>query len=259
MADDNLLYDVALSFAGEDRAYPEELSRLLRPHGVRVFYDLAEQSSLWGKDLYQHLAEVYGKRSKYCIVFVSAKYIQKLWTKHELRQAQARSFTLDREYILPVRLDDTVLPGLPMTVGYVDLRSTAISQIALLLLDKLGIQGVGLQDEVERASWDGELVSYNGQEMASFWPKRIERSQAKTQALIGRVYERVPYGAEDYFAEEGWTPKSTCKDCGVLVGQLHVPGCDVERCPSCGGQALSCGCEWTDFTPEEAEAWKNRD
>lgn len=33
-----------------------------------------------------------------------------------------------------------------------------------------------------------------------------------------------------------------CHDCGAPVGALHVPGCDVERCPRCGNQAVGCDC-----------------
>lgn len=33
-----------------------------------------------------------------------------------------------------------------------------------------------------------------------------------------------------------------CHDCETEEGRLHNFGCDMERCPFCGGQLISCGC-----------------
>lgn len=33
-----------------------------------------------------------------------------------------------------------------------------------------------------------------------------------------------------------------CHDCNVAPGGFHHPGCDMESCPRCGGQLISCGC-----------------
>lgn len=38
------------------------------------------------------------------------------------------------------------------------------------------------------------------------------------------------------------TGKKLCHDCGVDTGYWHHPGCDMEKCPRCGGQLISCGC-----------------
>jgi len=130
-------YDVALSFAGEDRPLAGKLAGLLHARHIRVFYDEYEKASLWGKDLYQHLNEVYQKQARYCVIFLSASYRAKLWTNHELKSAQARAFAESREYILPVRLDDTEVPGVLETAAYIDLRSTEVEKLADLLEAKL--------------------------------------------------------------------------------------------------------------------------
>ena len=115
-------YDVALSFAAEDREHAEALRDLLKAAGYEPFYDEDELADLWGKNLYDYLSSVYKDRARYCVMFLSKHYERKLWTNHERQMAQARAFQENREYILPVRLDDTEIPGIPPTVGYLDLR-----------------------------------------------------------------------------------------------------------------------------------------
>lgn len=40
-----------------------------------------------------------------------------------------------------------------------------------------------------------------------------------------------------------------CGDCEVAPGEFHQRGCDVEQCPFCGGQLISCGCCYKAFYP----------
>jgi len=135
-------YDIAISYASEDRVVAEEISKCLTANGVRVFYDRNAdiQASLWGKDLYGYFAELYSKRARYCLVIISANYAKKAWTKHELRAAQERALkesVESREYILPLRLDDTEITGIFSTVGYVDWREIRVDSIVRYLLMKL--------------------------------------------------------------------------------------------------------------------------
>jgi TIR domain len=130
-------YDIALSFAGENRPYVEEVADELKAAGVSVFYDKFETANLWGKNLIEHLAEIYAN-SRFVVMFVSKEYVEKAWTTHERRHAQERALFAQDEYILPARFDDTAVPGMTNTVAFQDLRCTTPRQLVELILAKLG-------------------------------------------------------------------------------------------------------------------------
>jgi hypothetical protein len=148
-------YAVCLSFAGEDRKYVAEVAEHLKSLGIEHFYDVNEQAELWGKDLSEHLDDIYRKNSRFCVMFVSEHYVRKMWTIHERRSALARGLqNPEQEYVLPVRFDDTEVPGLRPSVGYLDLRTRTPRELAEMIAKKVGV-AVGAQ----QPGWEYQLFS----------------------------------------------------------------------------------------------------
>jgi hypothetical protein len=135
-------YDVVLSYASEDRVYVEKVASALKASDARVFYDRYEEASLWGKDLLEHFDSVYRNDGRYCVMFISKAYAEKMWTRHERRSALARGLESNREYVLPARFDDTKVEGLRPTTAYIDLRRVSPDEFTRLVLQKLG-RGTG--------------------------------------------------------------------------------------------------------------------
>lgn len=138
-------YDIALSFAGEDRPYVEMVAENLKERGVRFFYDKYANCDLWGKNLYDHFSEIYRLKAKFILMFCSKFYAEKIWPNHERRAAQARAIEASSEYILPARFDDTNIPGLLPTVAYIDLRKMSPIEVSLLVCQKLGIDTLAIK------------------------------------------------------------------------------------------------------------------
>jgi hypothetical protein len=130
-------FDVAISFAGTEREYALKLAQIVRDAGYAVFYDDFYPEQLWGKNLTIFFDEIFRKKARYCVMFVSKEYQARKWTSHEARSAQARALEeKGNEYILPIQVDGTELEGLLPTTGYVPI-ATGIDRISDMLIKKL--------------------------------------------------------------------------------------------------------------------------
>ncbi|GLY37280.1 hypothetical protein Amsp01_033040 [Amycolatopsis sp. NBRC 101858] len=131
-------YDIAVSFAGEDRELVRDVVTELKEHDVSVFFDEDSTAEMWGENLVDFLQAIYSRRARYAVIFISRHYVTKKWTTYERKAAQDRAFQQSAPYILPVRIDDSELPGLLSTIGYVDAGFAGVPGIVDAVLRKLG-------------------------------------------------------------------------------------------------------------------------
>jgi hypothetical protein len=160
-------YEVAVSFAGEQRNYVEKVVECLKSKGISYFYDGEQDSEIdmWGKNLIEHFHSVFSKKSRFCVMFISSNYAEKQWTRFERRVALERAMKQDEEYVLPVRFDDTELPGLLGTTKYLDLRQISPTELADRIESKLksllkrspAIRGVEQNTNSLTEEWLGEV------------------------------------------------------------------------------------------------------
>ncbi len=135
------IYEVALSFAGEDRSFAVIVAKGLRNAGVKVFYDDFYAAELWGEDLAVRLRDVYHSSSQFCIMILSKHYVEKMWPSHERQQAIERMIReKGKAYVLPVRLDgfNGEVPGLSGTISYLAVKSSDHQKIVDAFLRKIG-------------------------------------------------------------------------------------------------------------------------
>ena len=131
------IYKVALSYAGEQGEYVHAVAMALQQKGVGLFYDKFQKTEIWGQDLNEFLGDIYERKSEYCVLFISKEYAEKYYPTHEKKSAMSDKVKVSQGHILPVRFDDTDLPGLPSSIAYVKASDYNPVQLADLIATKV--------------------------------------------------------------------------------------------------------------------------
>lgn len=132
-------FDVAVSFAGDDRDIVKALVDELKARGMEVFYDFDAQAILWGKDLRKELGRVYSEDAQFMVVCLSDEYPERDWPTFEFEIGKAASHKRTEDYLLPLVVGSSrpAIVGLPAHVGHIDLAHRTIEDVADLLQEKL--------------------------------------------------------------------------------------------------------------------------
>jgi len=101
-----------------------------------------------------------------------------------------------------------------------------------------------------------ERVAYRTQE----FHKALKDGNCHLLGIMRDIYgygHGDPAQVEEYIqakaALENVRTDHRCPDCDVDVGEFHLPGCDVEVCPQCCGQAIGGCCTRKDEDKNEDE------
>ena len=147
--------EVAISYAGEDREIAEQIAQSLRRKGISVFFDKFSKVDLWGKSLSSWFRKTYGKSSRFVLVLISRHYPVKDWANFEFSIARAEEKKRKEDFILPVRLDNTEIPGLPSDKAYLDFKKEGLNGVVDSLVQKVKTAASEkVPDQIFRAAYE---------------------------------------------------------------------------------------------------------
>ena len=94
-------------------------------------------------------------------------------------------------------------------------------------------------------AFDVDGIDWEETRKANPWAvqREAQSSVPAKRANLSTAFDRIRDRFKDHM----------CHDCGAFPGEAHEPGCDVERCPICGGQMIACACD-SDF--RDSPQWR---
>jgi hypothetical protein len=132
------VYDVAISYASEDKEIAQNLFDLLTEMNLEVFYDKDAEHRTLGSEAMGLLFDVFNHEASYVVILCSEWTIKKPWAEYEFRLAVNRE---ERQkgsdiFVLPIRIDDTEIPFLTSKM-FAHCKKQSLREIADLVYKRV--------------------------------------------------------------------------------------------------------------------------
>lgn len=138
-AERNYEFEVAISFAGENRELARKFSEKLELFDVSVFYDELYESNLLGKALSKQFTRIFNEDSRFVLCLLDANHHDKIWPTFE---RETFRFRVQNEAIIPAYLDNTRFLGIPEDLYGFDMKSDYteddIDNFVIKLVERIG-------------------------------------------------------------------------------------------------------------------------
>ncbi|MXV14807.1 toll/interleukin-1 receptor domain-containing protein [Hufsiella ginkgonis] len=136
----NYTYDIAISFAEEDRNAAVALALALEAKGLNPYYYAENLQETAGHSLDKRLCELYFHEARFAAVLLSPTYFKKRYTQIELGAMIKRiSENPEEVYLIPICLTHTDLSSYPQLreLGFIDWNNDP-KRIAKIMKKMLG-------------------------------------------------------------------------------------------------------------------------
>ena len=135
-------FDVALSFAGEQRDFVSSVANKLSLKGLKVFYDKHDQHKALGCEPYNYFGQIYSREAYLVVLFVSKEYMRKDIPMHEAKSAMENN----NNNIIVFRFDDVSFENLKSRI-YMDIDERSEEDIAELVENSLIEKGLVFEND----------------------------------------------------------------------------------------------------------------
>jgi hypothetical protein len=136
-------WDVAVSFAGENRELAAHIANELEFLDVHVFFDSFYEGNYLGQAWGSKFKSIFGEQSDLVVCILDENHLRKIWPTFERDCFTPR---VSSGEVIPIFLDDSVFPGIPSDIVRIDFKwnpedpewkRRATDAIVMKLIDRL--------------------------------------------------------------------------------------------------------------------------